>query len=203
MNIKPVDKNKNILIRSEKEILEIVLSKCVKENDCLVYKGHCLKNKYGIRTYPLIYWNGHYYNGHRLVYHILKGGIGKSLVLHKCDNMQCVNIYHLYLGTHKDNAIDMSDRGRTAHQKKTHCVNGHEFSEDNIKYVVQKSGRPFRKCIACCELNRKKTMSIKECVFCFKKFLGYKNGKYCSKSCFGKHRVKKGTLNLGFKKDGV
>lgn len=35
------------------------------------------------------------------------------IVLHKCDNRSCVNPNHLYIGDHKQNALDRCTRGRT------------------------------------------------------------------------------------------
>lgn len=50
---------------------------------------------------------------HRVAWEKEKGPIPKGmLVLHKCDNPPCVNINHLFLGTHSTNALDREAKGR-------------------------------------------------------------------------------------------
>jgi hypothetical protein len=50
---------------------------------------------------------------HRVSYEMANGPIPEGLgILHVCDTPGCVNPKHLYPGTQKDNARDMSKRGR-------------------------------------------------------------------------------------------
>lgn len=55
----------------------------------------------------------------RVVWTIVNGEIPDGIfVLHKCDNPPCCNPEHLFLGTIRDNAIDMASKGRSRKGKK-------------------------------------------------------------------------------------
>jgi len=57
---------------------------------------------------------------HRFAWEQKHGSIPDGMyVLHHCDNPSCVNVDHLYLGTHKDNAEDRETRVRGNHAKGT------------------------------------------------------------------------------------
>ncbi len=74
--------------------------------DCWEWKGS-FRGKYGqIRV------NKKQYSAHRFSWILHNGHPGDLWVLHKCDNVKCVNPNHLFLGTAKENTHDMINKGR-------------------------------------------------------------------------------------------
>ncbi len=81
----------------------------IPETGCIWWVGSTNTQGYG-----RINVNGKTTAAHRLSYELHNGAIPSGLwVLHACDNPSCVNIEHLFLGTHRDNVDDMVRKGRS------------------------------------------------------------------------------------------
>jgi hypothetical protein len=70
----------------------------------------------------------------------------KHWVLHHCDNPSCVNPKHLFIGTHSDNMLDAVSKKRQYQAKKTHCPNGHPYSDENTYSECYRNHRACRIC---------------------------------------------------------
>lgn len=117
--------------------------RCMPEpnSGCWLWLGSTDKLGYG-----KVSVQGHFL-AHRLAYAETHGDIPEGLlVLHKCDVPSCVNPDHLYIGDDQDNMNDMAARGRgnNGWRDVTHCVNGHEFDEENTYWRGK-----WRNCRAC------------------------------------------------------
>lgn len=70
---------------------------------------------YTRRGYGRMYVRGRQEQAHRIAWEIINGAIPQgALVCHRCDNPQCCNPAHLFLGTVADNAHDRDEKGRAA-----------------------------------------------------------------------------------------
>jgi hypothetical protein len=104
---------------------------------CWVWQG-------STRTgYGSFYSHGRVYPAHRFAYEAVKEPIPAGLVLdHLCRNRACVNPDHLEPVTEQVNIL--RGIGMTAmNARKTHCVNGHPLTGENI-YTGR--GRECRVC---------------------------------------------------------
>lgn len=85
---------------------------------------------------------------HRLSYIFFVGEISKGkVIMHVCDNRQCVNPAHLREGSTRDNVLDCVTKGRHRNQNtgRAICKNGHKLSGTNVRLEL---GR-FRRCMIC------------------------------------------------------
>lgn len=79
---------------------------------------------------------------HRHAYVVLVGDVPEGMELdHRCRNRTCCNPAHLEPVTHAENLA------RSSTATKTHCVNGHEFTDENT--WVPKDRPTQRYCRAC------------------------------------------------------
>lgn len=84
----------------------------VPETGCWIYDAGELNNA-GYARFS--FKSNKYMSAHRASYQIYKGDIPKGLyVCHTCDIKCCVNPAHLFLGTHKQNMKDMTNKKRQA-----------------------------------------------------------------------------------------
>ena len=111
---------------------------------------------------------------HRYSFWLHNGYLTEGLMVrHLCHNPCCVNPDHLEEGTAKDNRRDAIQAGRASlgdehyNSKKTHCPQGHEYTEDNV-YLIQTraNARKSRTCKICtkvrsAEYKRKKRSEVR------------------------------------------
>jgi len=103
------------------------LDKMQKAKGCWEWQAAKDKQGYGKFSYK-----GKDMLAHRASWMIYNGKIPDGIcVLHKCDNPSCVNPKHLFLGTRKDNAKDMLNKGRSVRGEK------HSASKLTEKEVLQ------------------------------------------------------------------
>lgn len=96
--------------------------------------------------YGQITIDGQFYYTHRLaaqIFFVNGNDIPSELfACHKpiCTNKACWNPEHLYLGTAADNNFDIKVAGNQKGRftDATHCINGHEFTEQNTYTTVRK-----------------------------------------------------------------
>ena len=110
-------------------------SKVEKTESCWNWKA--AKSKAGYGVFHLGRGLGTI-NSHRFVFQMKYGEIHKGLfVCHTCDNPACLNPDHLFLGTQKDNMMDMVKKGRANPMKgeKNHWTT---ITEDMARYIKNK-----------------------------------------------------------------
>lgn len=106
---------------------------CQGDDDCWPWLG-AVKGGSG---YGRVVWreNGRQRSvrSHRIAAIIIKGDIPPGMVPdHLCENRACNNPRHLKITTRKDNTLRAATSVAGIHARKTHCVQGHPLSGDNV-----------------------------------------------------------------------
>lgn len=123
---------------------ELFWPKVKKTDSCWIWTG-----KINTRGYGLFYFRHKCTVAHRKCYLVLKGKIPKGLVLdHLCRNSLCVNPNHLEPVTQKENLA----RGVNTPSSRTHCPQGHSYSQENT--CVEHYGRKIGRRCKICKRNR-------------------------------------------------
>ena len=119
------------------ERIQRFLEKVERRGDCWRWKASKHLNGYGL-------FQTQY--AHRASFQLFKGPIPDGLcVCHSCDQPDCVNPAHLWVGTKKDNSNDMARKGRAA-QGETHTKA--KLTEGQVKEIRDLKGKMAQKDIA-------------------------------------------------------
>jgi HNH endonuclease len=100
---------------SSQTIRERFEAKCAPMNadGCILWLGSKNNKGYGQMGTEVVANKRHMSYAHRIAWALRNGDIPpKMVVCHKCDNPLCVNIDHLFLGTYKQNTLDMVKKRR-------------------------------------------------------------------------------------------
>ena len=100
---------------------------------CIEFTGRRRYDGYGV--YSSSPYKDKY--AHRVAWEQAYGKIPEGMfVCHKCDNRICINVQHLFLGTQKDNILDMMNKNRHARLSgEKHGMN--KYSEDLVKLLIE------------------------------------------------------------------
>jgi hypothetical protein len=102
-----------------------------KGNECWIWKGKPNNSGYGTANF-----RGKFVGAHRVSYILNIGKIPEKMsVLHHCDIKMCVRPDHLFLGTQKDNIMDMIKKGRNLCGEKHNMA---KLNENKVREIRRK-----------------------------------------------------------------
>ena len=99
---------------------------------CWLWTAACQPSGYGHMVL-----NGKVTTAHRISYELYVSEIPDGMfVLHRCDVKLCVNPKHLFLGTQKENMLDMSAKGRADYKHRGPLGVNAKLSESQARAII-------------------------------------------------------------------
>lgn len=142
--------------------LERFFKKVNKTNTCWLWTAGVSTRGYGVFHNTLITSN----YAHRYSYSAFVGQIPEGMVVdHLCGVKLCVNPRHLEPVTNKENLRrgEVGQQNAKHHKSKTHCKNGHEYTDENTEFWNRKSrGVLTRRCKICYNKQQERYKDKKE-----------------------------------------
>ena len=121
------------------------------ENECWVWTGYLKPDGYGHAYAGKVNDKKKQISTHRAMYELYVGQIPLNLTIdHLCRNRACGNPKHLRILTLSENSRD------NGQARRTHCPQGHEYTDENTYYNKQANGRLFRQCRTCVKERRRR-----------------------------------------------
>jgi uncharacterized protein YerC len=107
------------------------------DEQCWLWQGSTTANGYGTKL-----WRGHVTTAHRIAYELAnrKRIPGGKVVCHSCDTPQCCNPRHLWIGTQRENLLDMRAKGRANDR----CYRGEEHPTAKFSDAMARRIRKMR-----------------------------------------------------------
>ena len=114
------------------------------EDECWVWTGYLNPYGYGHAHAGKVGGKWKTMMTHRAMYELYVGQIPLNLTIdHLCRNTACGNPKHLRILTLLENCKD------NGWARKTHCPQGHEYTDENTYYSKRADGGPNRQCRTC------------------------------------------------------